>query len=69
MSILKIVLKINKENLVYVGDSEVDIMTAKNAGINCISVSWGFKSEEFLIKNNAQKIVHNSKQLEKLLIK
>lgn len=61
--------KINKENVVYVGDSEVDIMTAKNAGINCISVTWGFKSEEFLIKNNAQKIVHDSKELEKLLIK
>lgn len=42
---------------VYVGDSEVDIQTAKNAGIPCISVCWGYKDEDFLIKHGAQKIV------------
>lgn len=36
------------ETAVYVGDSEVDIMTAKNAGIPCISVLWGFRDQEFL---------------------
>ena len=33
---------------VYVGDSEVDIQTAKNASLPCISVTWGFRSEEKL---------------------
>lgn len=33
---------------VYVGDSEVDIQTAKNASLPCISVTWGFRTEEKL---------------------
>ncbi len=44
------------ENTVYVGDSEVDIQTAKNAGIPCISVAWGFKDEEFLLQNGATRL-------------
>ncbi|MFV0465814.1 MAG: HAD family hydrolase [Lachnospiraceae bacterium] len=36
------------ENTVYVGDSEVDIQTASNAGVDCISVLWGFRGKEFL---------------------
>lgn len=35
-----------KENAVYVGDSEVDIATAKNVGIDCIAVAWGFRTRE-----------------------
>ena len=45
------------ENAVYIGDSEVDIQTARNAGIACISVSWGMKDREFLLKNGANIIV------------
>ena len=37
----------------YVGDSEVDIQTAQNAGVACLSVTWGFKDKEFLLKNGA----------------
>ena len=33
---------------VYVGDSDVDFHTAKNAGMHCVSVSWGYRSHEFL---------------------
>lgn len=36
------------EECVYIGDSDVDIDTARNAGIPCISVLWGFRSKEFL---------------------
>ena len=43
-----------KSDVVYVGDSEVDIQTAKNAGVACISVTWGFKDREFLLKNGAE---------------
>ncbi len=39
------------ESTVYVGDSEVDIQTAKNAGVACISVTWGFKDAAFLVEN------------------
>lgn len=48
---------VEKMNAVYVGDSDVDIMTAKNAGLSCISVAWGFRSVEFLKKNGAQQII------------
>ena len=41
---------------VYVGDSEVDLETAKNAGIECVSVSWGFRSREFLSSLGAKYI-------------
>ena len=42
-----------KDSVVYVGDSEVDIQTAQNAGVACLSVTWGFKDKEFLLKNGA----------------
>lgn len=36
----------SKENAVYVGDSEVDIATAANTGMDCISVTWGFRTKD-----------------------
>lgn len=46
-----------KARTVYVGDSEVDIATARNAGIPCISISWGFRSREELAESGASVIV------------
>ena len=37
----------------YIGDSEVDVETAKNAGIPCISVTWGFRDKDFLLSRGA----------------
>ncbi len=48
---------------VYVGDSEVDIQTAKNAGVDCISVTWGFKDKDFLIANGAKTLITAPKEL------
>lgn len=47
-------LGVDKQSTVYVGDSEVDIQTADNAGVDCISVTWGFKDEPFLIENGGK---------------
>ena len=44
------------EQCIYVGDSDVDLNKAKNAGIPCISVSWGFRSREFLLEHGALQI-------------
>lgn len=52
---------------VYVGDSEVDIQTAKNAGVDCISVTWGFKDRAFLIENGATVLIDEPKELLLLL--
>lgn len=38
---------------VYVGDSDVDLETARNSGLPCISVLWGFRSREFLLAHGA----------------
>ena len=55
------------ETAVYVGDSDVDIDTARNAGLDCISVTWGFRSVEFLLEHGAQKLAHSPQELLKLL--
>lgn len=39
---------------VYIGDSDVDIRTGKNAGIDFISVDWGFRTRDFLVENGAK---------------
>ena len=56
-----------KETAVYVGDSEVDVMTAKNAGLPCISVLWGFRSEEFLRSCGAGLFVKTPEEIGELL--
>lgn len=56
-------LKSSKDKSLYIGDSEVDILTAKNLGINHISVSWGFKTKEFLKENGAEFIVNNPHEI------
>lgn len=53
---------------VYIGDSEVDVETAQNAGIDCICVSWGFRDTDVLLRAGAKTIVDNPQELmEKLL--
>ena len=46
-------LGVSKENAVYIGDSEVDCITAHNAGIPCIGVTWGFRDKSVLVENGA----------------
>lgn len=68
-SLLKVIelFNLKKEECIYAGDSEVDIETAKNAGIKCVSVSWGFKEKDFLIKNNASVIIDKPSELLQIL--
>ena len=53
----------NNETNIYIGDSEVDIETAKNAKLDCISVSWGFRSRDYLQSINAKTIIDSPKEL------
>lgn len=46
-------LGVGKEGAVYVGDSDVDVLTARNSGLPCISVLWGFRTKEFLVQHGA----------------
>ena len=58
----------NKIDSIYIGDSEVDIETARNAGIPCVSVLWGFKDRKFLEESGATMLVHSMEELTKNLI-
>ena len=48
---------------VYIGDSDVDVDVAKNADMNCISVSWGFRDADFLREHGATCIVSSTDAL------
>lgn len=52
---------------VYIGDSDVDLATARNAGIPCISVSWGFRDREFLLQNGAKRIADTADEIWEIL--
>ncbi len=56
-------MNLKSEDAIYIGDSDVDIMTAKNSDMPCISVTWGFRDREFLIKNNATIIIDTPKEI------
>ncbi len=56
-------LKADKSSSIYIGDSDVDILTAKNCGIPCISVLWGFRDKEFLIRNGAKCLIEDPSEI------
>lgn len=58
----------DKGSTVYIGDSEVDILTARNAQIDCISVSWGFRNKSELIEAGAKVISDSPEDVFKLII-
>ena len=53
---------------VYIGDTEVDLETARNAGMDCIPVSWGFRTEEQLYAAGAEEIIRSPEELKKKLL-
>ena len=53
----------DKGDAVYVGDSDVDIHTAHNAGIPCISVLWGFRDKDFLLQHGAKTFISAPSEL------
>lgn len=57
------------DTCIYVGDSDVDIATAKNSGIPCISVTWGFRDENFLIQHGGNHFANNTDDILALLAK
>ncbi|MBR1425801.1 HAD family hydrolase [bacterium] len=67
--ILKVLDKfnINCEDAIFVGDSDVDILCAKNSNMDCISVVWGFRDENFLKKHGAKIIIQKPAQLFEIL--
>ena len=60
-------LEIRREDAVYIGDSDVDIDTARNAGMDCISVTWGFRRREFLLEHGAVILADKPENLEEII--
>ena len=56
-------LGVSKEGAVYVGDSEVDIATARNCSLPCISVLWGFRDKDFLVKNGGTTFAESPEEI------
>ena len=56
-------LGVTLDGAVYIGDSDVDIQTAKNCGMPCISVTWGLRDKDFLIENGAKTLVDSPETL------
>ncbi len=53
----------NNDGAVYIGDSDVDIMTAHNSGMPCVSVLWGFRDKQFLLEHGATTLIQTPAEL------
>ena len=56
-------LGVKPEDCVYVGDSDVDIATARNSGMPCISVLWGFRDKKFLLAHGATSFISSPEEI------
>lgn len=59
--------KIEPSKYLYLGDTDVDMITANNAGMYAIGVTWGFRSADELLKNGANVLIHNPMDLMKFI--
>ncbi len=62
-------LQVPASDCLYVGDSEVDVQTAKNANLDCASVLWGFRSRSELLAAGADKLFNNPSELTEFVLK
>ena len=60
-------LQVSKENAVYIGDSDVDVATARNSNLDMIAVDWGFRTRKFLMEQGAETIVSNPEEILELV--
>ena len=54
---------ISRAHTLYIGDSGVDMQTARNASVESVGVTWGFRNEEELRTNGATHIIHHAKDI------
>ena len=62
-------LGVEKSETLYVGDMDVDLNTARNAGIDCVGVAWSFLGRKKLESLGAEHIVDNTEQLLEFILK
>jgi len=59
---------VKPEEAAFIGDSHIDIRTAKNVGCAPIGVAWGYRPEEVLMEEGAAAVAHTAEELEKILL-
>ena len=60
-------LGVSPEETLCVGDSEVDVQTAENAGLRCVGATWGYRSRETLLQAGAWRLIDTPQALLPLL--
>ena len=58
----------DKTGAVYIGDSEVDVATARNAGLPCLSVTWGFRPRAVLEEAGAPALIDSVEELRRAIL-
>lgn len=61
-------LQVDPVDAVYIGDSEVDIQTAANAGLCSITVTWGFRERSFLESQGGRRFVDRPEEIERIVL-
>ena len=62
-------VNVSPDETLYLGDSNVDMITARNAGIKPIGVSWGYRTRKELEENGAWRIIDNPMDFYDLYVK
>jgi len=60
-------LNLTKDEVLFIGDTEVDLNAAKNANVKNVAVTWGFRDKEFLINERPTHIIDKPSELLKIL--
>lgn len=60
---------VSKKDCVFIGDGETDVVTAKNAGIDCVSVLWGYRSKAQLAEAGAKVFAEDFDKLAEIILK
>ena len=63
----KAMAAIGVEKCVYVGDTEVDLLTAQNAGVPCLSVTWGYRTQQELLEAGAEHFCDDPLDMPKII--
>lgn len=61
-------LGVTPDEVWYVGDSTIDVVTARNAGVRCAAVSWGFHDRDRLAAEHPAVLADNAEQLREVLL-
>ena len=62
-------IDVDPQDAVYIGDSEVDVATAHNSGMPCISVTWGFRDKETLLAAGATTLCDTAEEMVQEILK